>query len=103
MIFNLREKKDRALLQKKKIRFNFLVVGAGPAGIIFSNEIFKKRPGTKILLIDRSNFINQPSINIQKNHIKNISMNIKSESRYFAVGGSANLWVVSILILIKLR
>ena len=35
MIYNLKEKKDRALLQKKKIRFNFLVVGAGPAGIIF--------------------------------------------------------------------
>ena len=91
MIYNFHKKKT--LLQfKKKFVFDYIIIGAGPAGIICCNELKKKNPLKKILLVERSDFSKNELPKKQNNFVKSKNITIKPDSRYFGIGGSSNVW-----------
>lgn len=90
MKINFLEKKN--ILKIKKIintKYDYLIIGSGPAAAILSNELIfkKKNKNSKILIIEKGDYN-------QKFYKKIMSKNlpIKLHSRVFSVGGSSNDW-----------
>jgi cation diffusion facilitator CzcD-associated flavoprotein CzcO len=89
MLFDLNkvwnDNKKREQLQKTI--YDYVIIGSGPAGIIFCNEILKKKHSKNILIIEKGDLI--------QNKFEKISykfLPIKLTSRAFAIGGTSNIW-----------
>jgi hypothetical protein len=89
MLFDLNkvwnDNKKREQLQKTI--YDYVIIGSGPAGIIFCNEILKKKHSKNILIIEKGDLI--------QNKFEKISykfLPIKLTSRAFAIGGTGNIW-----------
>ena len=89
MKFNFRDKKSFIEIKKiSLIKYDFIIVGSGPAAVTLSNKlILRKKKTPKILIIERGDYVNKTYKKIiQKN------LPIKLNSRVFSVGGSSNEW-----------
>ena len=89
MKLNFKNKKN--ILKIKKIsltKYNFIIIGSGPAAVTFCNKlILKKNKNFKILIIEKGDYFKKAYKQIlQKN------LPIKSNSRVYSVGGSSNDW-----------
>ena len=88
MILDCNLKKDVLEIQNQflKKKYDYIIIGTGPAGIALYRSILKKEK-KNILLIEKGNF--------EKNKFEKISVKnlpIKLDSRVFSVGGTSNTW-----------
>jgi len=71
----------------KSTKFDYVIIGTGPAGYVLSSELQKKFKQKKILVLERGN--------LQKKIPEKINTkysSIKKGSRVFSLGGTANVW-----------
>ena len=71
----------------KNTKFDYVIIGTGPAGYVLSNELQQKFRQKKILVLERGN--------LQKKIPRKINTkysSIKKGSRIFSLGGTANVW-----------
>ncbi|MDD7735979.1 MAG: lycopene cyclase family protein, partial [Bacillales bacterium] len=61
-------------------KYDVIVVGAGPTGIYSTYELIKKKPGIKVLLIDKGMDIYRRNCPILNKKIKQCPLDINGES-----------------------
>ena len=88
MILDCNLEKDFLKIQNNffKKKYDYVIVGTGPAGVSLYRSILKKEK-KNILLIEKGNF--------KKNKFEKITaknLPIKLDSRVFSVGGTSNKW-----------
>ena len=88
MILDCNLKKDVLKIQSQflKKKYDYIIIGTGPAGIALYRSILKKEK-KNILLIEKGNFEKNK---FEKIAVKNLP--IKLDSRVFSVGGTSNTW-----------
>ena len=89
MIYDLKKINSKKVFfdKFKSIKFDYVIIGTGPAGYVLSSELQKKFKKKKILVLERGDLQKKipPKINIKYS-------SIKKNSRIFSLGGTANIW-----------
>ncbi len=86
MLFNLCKVSTKAIEELEKKKFDFIIIGSGPAGITLCNEILKKKK-KNILIIEKGDLLKSRTEKIFHKFLP-----IKLNSRVFGVGGTSNAW-----------
>jgi hypothetical protein len=88
MEYNLNNNQDYSIIEKKIInkKYEYIIIGTGPAGVVLCNQILKHGPA-KILLIDKGNHIKKK---YEKVFYKFLP--ISKESKVSAIGGTSVVW-----------
>ena len=68
-------------------RYDFIIIGSGHAAVTLYKKIISIKKKTKLLMIERGDFINNSYKKVYTNKFP-----IKLESRVFGVGGTSNKW-----------
>ena len=89
MKYNFKEKKDIEKIKKiSLIKYDFIILGSGPAAVTLSNKLISiSKNIAKILIIERGDVIKR-----EYKKIFDRSLPIKLNSRVFSIGGSSNEW-----------
>ena len=89
MKYNFNEKKDIEKMKKiSSIKYDFIILGSGPAAVSLSNKLISKSKNmAKVLIIEKGDIIKR-----EYKKIFSRNLPIKLNSRVFSVGGSSNEW-----------
>ena len=88
MKYNFKKKREiESFVSLKKKKYDFIIIGSGPAGCVIARELASKY---KILVIEEGEKFNSQLIKRRK--IVSKKLKIKKESLVVAIGGASNTW-----------
>jgi hypothetical protein len=89
MLFDFSKHKDKFTERLNDIKkYDFIIIGSGPAGSTLANELSNKK--YKILIIEEGKYFSKNKIIRRKIYSKRLR--IKKESLVVALGGASNTW-----------
>lgn len=89
MLFDFKKEKNKFIARLNNIKkYDFIIIGSGPAGCTLANELSDKK--YKILIIEEGKYFSKNKIIRRKIYSKRLK--IKKESLVVALGGASNTW-----------
>ena len=89
MKYNFKEKKNLTNIKKISLtKYDFVIIGSGPAAVTLSNKlILKSKNLPKVLIIEKGDYDKKVYKKVAQKKLP-----IKINSRVFSVGGTSNEW-----------